>query len=140
MGLVIGCFGPHRMNVSLIAPATCETRDEESHISLRSIFHPRENGEIVFPPLHRKRNRWGGSSYVGMGGGKGTVTPLLKGKVRIPPPAGHFIDPTLFQEIFLLTPLLSQEKFSHTASRNHKKMCLQVAKLHIFFNKFQKLF
>ena len=31
-------------------------------------------------------------SYVGMGG-KGTVTPLLKGKVRIPPPAGHFIDP-----------------------------------------------
>ena len=30
-------------------------------------------------------------AYVGMGG-KGTVTPFLKGKVRIPPPAGHFID------------------------------------------------
>ncbi len=28
--------------------------------------------------------------HVGMGG-KGPVTPLLKGKVRIPPPAGHFI-------------------------------------------------
>ncbi len=28
------------MNVSLIAPATCETRDEESSIRLRSIFLP----------------------------------------------------------------------------------------------------
>ena len=29
--------------------------------------------------------------YVGMTG-KGIVTPLLNGKVRIPPPTGHFID------------------------------------------------
>ncbi len=28
---------------------------------------------------------------------KGTVTPLLKGKVRISPPAGHFIDTPLSQ-------------------------------------------
>ncbi len=24
-------------------------------------------------------------------GGKGTVTPLLRGKVQVPPPAGHFV-------------------------------------------------
>ncbi len=48
----------------------------------------------ILPPYRRRMSRRGTSSaYVGMGRGKGTVTPLLKGKVQIPPPAGHFIDP-----------------------------------------------
>ncbi len=33
-------------------------------------------------------------------GGEGTVTPLLHGKVQIPSPTGHFIDPPLSQDIF----------------------------------------
>ncbi len=53
----------------------------------------RQGGCSFSPP------RWGGSEgeggtmrpYVGMGG-KGIITPLLKGKVRIPPPARHFFD------------------------------------------------
>ncbi len=59
--------------------------------------------------------------YVGMGGGKGTVTPLLKGNVRIPPPAGHFIDPPLSQEKFLLTPLCSEKNFSIVYLKINKK-------------------
>ncbi len=43
------------------------------------------------------------------GGGKGTVTPLLKVKVRIPPPAGLFIDPPWQKKN--LTPLLSKNFF-----------------------------
>ena len=49
-------------------------------------------------------------THVGMGG-KDTVTPLLKGKVRLPPPAGHSIDPPLAKKIYFLTPLLSREIF-----------------------------
>ncbi len=44
-------------------------------------------------------------------GGKGIVTPLLKGKVQIPPSAGHFIDP-LVQRNFVIDPPLLQEKKS----------------------------
>ncbi len=47
----------------------------------------------------------------GHGGGKGTVTPLLKGKVRIPPPARHFIDP----------PLLAPRIFFQDLGKNPQK-------------------
>ncbi len=74
----------------------------------------------------------GEAAYVGMGGGKGTVTPLLKGKVRIPPPAGHFIDPPFVPRKFFIDPLLSREIFFHTAGKNHKKCPLKNAKILIF--------
>ncbi len=73
-----------------------------------------------------------GGSYMGMGR-KGTVTPLLKGKVWIPPPSEHFIGPPC-PEIFFTLPL-SQENFSHTASKKHKKIVLKNSKItHILTN------
>ncbi len=57
----------------------------------------------------------------GPGRGEATVTPLLKGKVLIPPPAELFLDPHLSKEIFLWTPLCHEKFFSHSASRSHKK-------------------
>ena len=47
-------------------------------------------------------------------GGKGTVTPLLKGKVRIPPPAGHFIDPPFVpRKIFIDPPFVTRNFFPY---------------------------
>ena len=51
-------------------------------------------------------------------GGGFTITPLLKGKVRIPPPAGHFFDPPCPKNFFRIPPL-SREIFPHTASWNY---------------------
>ncbi len=78
-------------------------------------------------------------SYVGMGGGKGTVTPLLKGKVRIPPPAEHFVDPSLSREKFFDPPLCHKKLFFHTASKKSQKMVPKNCKITHFFNQFPKL-
>ncbi len=72
-----------------------------------------------------------------MGGGKGTVTPLLKGKVQIPPPAGHFIDLPCPKKKKILTPLCSEKFFSmfHVKIiKNVPQKCKNV----YFFNKFIK--
>ncbi len=49
-------------------------------------------------------------------GGKDTVIPLLKGKVQIPPPAGHFIDP------LLLAPRI----FSRDLGKNPQQIALKI--------------
>ena len=89
-------------------------------------------------PARQPAPKFAGWSYVGMGGGKGTVTPLLKGKVRIPPPAGHFIDPPLSQEIFLLTPLC-HKNFSPILQAEIIKNVPQKCKIAHILNKFSKL-
>ena len=71
---------------------------------------PPQRPLLSSPPSPMKRGIHGSKAYVGMGG-KGTVTPLLKDKVRIPPPAGHFIDPPPLVSRINLTPPLSHEKF-----------------------------
>ncbi len=70
------------------------------------------NKQRMLGILNVARGWDGWRAYVGMGGGNGTVIPLLKGKVRIPPPAGHFIDPPLFQEKKIIDPSLVTRKFS----------------------------
>ncbi len=63
----------------------------------------------------------------GHGGGKGTVTPLLKGKVRIPPPAGYFFDPP---------PLLALRIVFQDLEKIHKK----ALKMPFLKKKNQKIF
>ncbi len=71
----------------------------------------------------------------GHGGGKGTVTPLLKGKVRIPPPAGHSIDPPLVKEILFFDPPFVKRIFFLGIEKNHQKFASKNAKLHFFYKK-----
>ena len=55
-------------------------------------------------------------------GGKGTVTPLLKGKVRIPPPAGHFIDPPCVKKK-IIEPFVTRKCRYSGGAASTKRWC-----------------
>ncbi len=111
-----------------------------------------DHGLVVIPCGRRRRRRVleknkkascieinGGTtiaqkSHVGRGGGKGTVTPLLKGKVRIPPPAGHSIDPPLVKEILFFDPPFVKKKIFLGIDKNHQKFASKMQN-YIFLEK-----
>ena len=77
-------------------------------------------------------------SYVGRGWGgvRVSVFPSRRVESEPPPPAGHFIDPPLSQEVFYWLPApLSQEVFPHTARR---KKCTSKMQNHAYFEQFSK--
>ena len=74
------------------------------------VRHPERDAVRRAADAAQVEEREGFLSYVGMGG-EGTVTPLLKGKVRIPPPAEHFIDPPCPEKYFFDPPFVTRNFF-----------------------------
>ena len=71
------------------------------------------------PPLNYSVSSVVGSSHT-WAWGEGYSYLLLKGKVRIPPPAGHFFDPPSSQEFFSGPPFVSRT-FFNGAYKNQQK-------------------